>query len=100
MIGLPRSTEFNTRIPKEKFYENLNVTPALKKCFIEQIKIIFWRNKIAATTTNLASGTSVTEIEVPKLIWFLFTVICLVNAIGNIVNYKRIKNSNTKRSEE
>jgi len=43
---------------------------------------------------------SVTEIEVPKLIWFLFTVICLVNAIGNIVNYKRIKNSNTKRSEE
>jgi len=43
---------------------------------------------------------SVTEIEVPKLIWFLFTVICLVNTIGNIVNYKRIKNSNTKRSEE
>lgn len=43
---------------------------------------------------------SVTEIEVPKLIWFLFAVICFVNAIGNIVNYKRIKNSNTKRSEE
>ena len=43
---------------------------------------------------------SVTEIEVPKLIWFLFAVICFVNAIGNIVNYKRIKKSNTKRSEE
>ena len=41
-----------------------------------------------------------TEIEVPKLIWFLFAVICFVNAIGNIVNYKRIKKSNTKRSEE
>jgi 23S rRNA maturation mini-RNase III len=64
MLGLPRTTEFNKRIPKEKFYENLNVTPALKKCFVDQIKAIFWRNKIAATTTNLAAGATVTEIEV------------------------------------
>ena len=64
MIGLPKSTEFNKRIPKEKFYENLNVTPTLKKSFVDQIKVIYWRNKIAATTTNLAPGTTVTEIEV------------------------------------
>lgn len=64
MLGLPRTTEFNKRIPKEKFYENLNVSPTVKKCFVEQIKIIYWRNKIAATTTNLAAGTTVTEIEV------------------------------------
>ena len=64
MLGLPRTTEFNKRIPKEKFYENLNVTPTVKKCFVDQIKLIYWRNKIAATTTNLAAGTTVTEIEV------------------------------------
>lgn len=64
MLGLPRTTDFNKRIPKEKFYENLNVTPAVKKCFVDQIKVIYWRNKIAASTTNLASGTTVTEIEV------------------------------------
>ena len=64
MLGLPRSTDFNKRIPKEKFYENLNVTPTIKKCFVDQIKVIYWRNKIAASTTNLAAGNTVTEIEV------------------------------------
>ncbi len=64
MLGLPKSTEFNRRIPKQKFYENLTVSPALKRVFVEQIKVIWWRNKIAATTTNLAAGETVTEIEV------------------------------------
>ena len=64
MIGLPRTTEFNKRIPKQKFYENLQVTPALKRSFIDQIKVIYWKNKIAATTVNLALGKTVTEIEV------------------------------------
>lgn len=64
MLGLPVSTEFNKRIPKQKFYENIAVIPAMKKAFVEQIKIIYWRNKIAATTLNLAAGEQVTEIEV------------------------------------
>lgn len=64
MFGLPKSTEFNKRVPKEKFYENLSVTPAIRKSFINQIKAIYWRNKIAASTTNLAEGKTVTEIEV------------------------------------
>ena len=64
MLGLPKTTDFNKRIPKEKFYENLNVTPAVKKCFVDQIKVIYWRNKIASSTTNLAAGSTVAEIEV------------------------------------
>ncbi len=64
MLGLPKSTEFNKRIPKQKFYENLLVTPALKRVFIDQIKVIYWRNKVAATTMNLAAGDTVTEVEV------------------------------------
>ena len=60
----PKSTEFNRRIPKTTFYENLNISPALKRSFIEQIKIIYWRNKIATTTTNLAAGAVVKEVEV------------------------------------
>lgn len=64
MLGLPKTTEFNKRIPKQKFYDNLTITPALKKVFIDQIKTIYWRNKIAASTTNLAPGTAVTELEV------------------------------------
>jgi len=67
MIGLPESTEFNRRIPKQKFYENLTVSPALKRAFTEQIGAVWWRNKIAASTTNLAAGEAVTEIEVFEL---------------------------------
>jgi hypothetical protein len=51
VLELPKTTIFNKRIPKEKFYENLQVG-------------IHWRNKIAPTTTNLAEGREVIEIEV------------------------------------
>lgn len=64
MINLPKSTEFNKRIPKQKFYEKLNVTPALKRSFIDQIKTVIWRNKIAESTINIAPGKTVTEIEI------------------------------------
>ena len=64
MLELPKSTEFNKRIPKQKFYENLQITPALKKCFVDQIKVLHWRNKIAASTVNLAAGEKVTELEI------------------------------------
>ena len=64
MIGLPKSTEFNRRIPKQKFYENISVSPTLKRVIIEQIKVIYWRNKVTATTMNLAAGENVTELEV------------------------------------
>lgn len=64
MFPLPKSTEFNKCIPKQKFYSNLSVTPTIKKAFTNQIKVIYWRNKIAPTTVNLAASDSVTEIEV------------------------------------
>ena len=64
MLGLPKTTEFNKRIPKQKFYDNMDISPALKKVFVEQVRIIYWKNKIAASTTNLAAGNNVTELEV------------------------------------
>lgn len=64
MFGFPSSTEFNKRIPKQKFYETIDITSALKRVFVEQIRLIYWRNKLASTTLNLAAGDTVTEIEV------------------------------------
>lgn len=64
MFGFPASTEFGKRIPKQKFYENIDITPTLKRVFVEQIRLIYWRNKLATTTLNLAAGDSVKEIEV------------------------------------
>lgn len=64
MIDLPKSTDFNKRIPKQKFYEKIGVSSALKRIFVDQIQNVFWRNKIAAATMNLIPGEKVTEIEI------------------------------------
>ena len=64
MLNLPKSTEFNKRIPKQKFYEHAQIKSSTKKFFMEQVRIIYWRNKIATTSTNLTIGKNVTEIEV------------------------------------
>jgi hypothetical protein len=64
MLGLPKSTEFNKRIPKKKFYEQLEVTAEIKRFFVDQIKNIIWRNKISPSTVNIAEGEKITEIEV------------------------------------
>ena len=64
MLGLPRSTEYGKRIPKQKFYDNISISPELKRVFAEQIAAIFWSNKISADTLNVAAGDTVDEIEV------------------------------------
>ena len=63
-FNLPESTTFNRRVPKQKFYENCAVSVALKRSFVDEITAVWWRNKLAATTLNLAKGAVVTEIEV------------------------------------
>lgn len=67
MLGFPQTTEFNKRIPKQKFYEKMEVSPALKRVFVEQIKLIHWRNKLAVSTMNITPGETVTEIEVIEI---------------------------------
>ena len=67
MLGFPQTTEFNKRISKQKFYENMEVSPALKRAFVEQIRLIHWRNKLATSTMNIAPGEKVTEIEVIEI---------------------------------
>ena len=64
MLGLPRSTEYGKRIPKQKFYDNISISPELKRVFAEQIAAIFWSNKISPDTLNIAAGEVVKEIEV------------------------------------
>ena len=64
MLGFPVSTEFNKRIPKQKFYENLDVSPTLRRVFVDQIRIVYWQNKLAASTLNIAAGEVVSEVEV------------------------------------
>lgn len=64
MNNLPKSTDFNKRIPKIKFYENLNINTKLKRKFIDEIDSIIWRNKISEETVNIKRGKTVNEIQV------------------------------------
>lgn len=60
----PKTTEFNRRIPKQKFYENLELSPQIKKAFVEQIQTITWKNKFSPGTCNFLAGKNVPEFEV------------------------------------
>lgn len=64
MLNLPQTTEFNKRVPKQKFYEHLLANAKIKSLFAAQIKTIYWRNKIAASTLNISAGTSLPELEI------------------------------------
>ena len=64
----PKSTEFNKRIPKTKFYEHLEIGKNIKDSFVQDIDSIIWANKIAPSTVNIAAGEKVTEIQVFRII--------------------------------
>ncbi|MBU3114041.1 DUF4391 domain-containing protein [Clostridium lacusfryxellense] len=64
MLDFPRSTAFNKKIPKQKFYEKLSVSSGLEQQFVKEIDTVYWKNKLSPETLNVSSGESVTEIEV------------------------------------
>lgn len=64
MLGLPKTTEVNKRIPKQTLHNNMRLTPVLKRVLTAQVDSIYWRNKIADDTMNLGKGNTVTEIQI------------------------------------
>ena len=68
MLGLPKSTEFNICIPKQKYYKDLytkkSISNKAKNYFENQIKSITWENKIDSTTMKITKGIFVEEIDV------------------------------------
>ena len=70
MLNLPSSTEFGRRVPKQKFYEHLDVSPEVKRLFIDQIKLITWANKLSPQTMNLGAGQTVMDRQIPYHILF------------------------------
>lgn len=64
MIRLPKTTEFNKKVDKQIFYKKLEVSTELKRIFVDQVKSIYWRNKIAEKTMNFQPGKDVKEIQV------------------------------------
>ncbi|MCX7027925.1 MAG: DUF4391 domain-containing protein [Spirochaetes bacterium] len=64
MLGLPRSTEVNRRVAKEKLYANGDLSPSIRAMMKDQIESITWQNKLADGTLGVAAGDVVKEIQV------------------------------------
>lgn len=45
MIGLPKTTEFNRRIPKQKFYENIDITPHYERYSLSRLRLSIGKTK-------------------------------------------------------
>jgi len=64
MLGLPRSTQVNRRVAKEKLYQNAALTPQTREMIKDQIDSVFWRNKLADSTMAISAGETVAEIQI------------------------------------
>lgn len=64
MLGLPRSTEVNRRVAKEKLYANATPTARVRDAIKDRIESVVWRNKLAAGTIGVAAGETVKELQV------------------------------------
>ena len=67
MIKLPQSTELDRRITKQTFYDNIAISSSIKRVFIDDIKSIYWKNKISTTTLNVEAGKKIEEIQILEL---------------------------------
>ena len=67
MLNFPKTTEFNKKIPKQKFYGKLKVSNALEQQFVKEIETIIWKNKLSVETLNISAGTIVKEIEIIEI---------------------------------
>lgn len=67
MLGLPSTTEVNRRLPKEAFYRNLDLKPAVKRQFVEDIERFTVRNSLKPSSLNVADGELVHEIMVVEV---------------------------------
>ncbi len=67
MLNFPKSTVFNKRIPKQKFYDKLKVSGGLEQQFIKEVDSIYWKNKLSPETLNVSAGNQVKEIEIIEI---------------------------------
>ena len=64
MLGLPRTTQVNRRVAKEKLYQNAALAPQTREMIKDQIESVFWRNKLADSTMAISAGETVAEIQI------------------------------------
>lgn len=64
MLGLPSTTEVDRALPKRAFYEHLQLDPATRRSFVDDIESLTVRNSIKPSTTGIPAGDAVQEVLV------------------------------------
>ena len=64
LFDYPKSAAFGRILPKNKIYEHVHPSTALKELFVRQVDQIVWKYKLAPETINLQQTPSVPEIEI------------------------------------
>ena len=60
----PKAAEFGRVVPKNKFYENGQVTATVKEKFVHEVQRITWAYKLAESTINLPGTKALPELQV------------------------------------
>ncbi|GAB1415703.1 hypothetical protein MASR2M117_11090 [Paludibacter sp.] len=67
MLKLPQSTHIGKKIPKEGFYNNLDLSGVIKRAFIDDIEQIIWLNMLSSATLNIDEGEKVVQIDLVRI---------------------------------
>jgi len=63
-MRFPEATIFNQKIPKERFYENLDIENKIKERFVNEIDSICLKNKLSKDTLGIKGTKNVEELFV------------------------------------
>ncbi len=61
---LPKESIVDRYVAKNKFYEKANLNSKIQKQFVDKIKKITWKYKIAENTVGISKTENVTEIQI------------------------------------
>lgn len=64
MIKFPDTTRVGKNVPKNVFYNHLEVSTKMKRIFVNDVERIIWAYKFAPSTLNVSDGKNVHEITV------------------------------------
>ena len=60
----PKNTTIGKKIPKKRFYDNIDLKPTIKKKFTNQIESLVFANKFSKATLNIPKTKDVEEVFV------------------------------------
>ena len=68
MINLPKGTIVKRYIPKNKFYDSLNLNKKVQREFIDKIDKLIWMHKLSKETIGISPTENVQEIQIFNIV--------------------------------